>query len=205
MIGPAPHTADDIYCMYLQLNQAIWKWARRTGKYKANWYILDSHIIVMMHQYAYTVRDYLIGCGIATTYDEAWGAKDNRIYLYLSSTGTWWRVNRYYLDLSILEPCTPDIWVGLNSKHAVWSDIDTMYEACCTVDEVVSTVQGMMNWVRAQAQCSGCHYSEGAGTVTDPWEGGDYMEGEGVQYCGLGRELMLHCKDYIGRGSYAGT
>ena len=193
MIGPAPHTPDDIYCMYLQLNQAIWEWARRTGKCMLG--TLDTHIIEMMHQYAHTVRDYLVGCGIPTTYDEAWVAKDNRIHL--SSTGTWWRVHRYYLEVSILEPSTPDIWVGLNSRHAVWGDMDmgSMYEECCTVDEVVSAVHKIVAWVRAQAQCSNCYYSEG----------GDYMEGDGVQYCGLGRELLPQCKDYMGRDIYEAT
>jgi hypothetical protein len=188
MMGPAPHTADDIYSMYLKLNQAIWEWARRTGKCMLG--TLDTHIISMMHQYAYTVRDYLMGCGIPATYSEGWGAKslDNRIHL--SSNGTWWRVHRYYLEVSVLEPGTTDIWVGLNSKHAVWGDADSLYEACCTVDEVVSAVHRFMGWVEAQAQCSGCYYSEG----------GDYMDGEGVQYCGLGRELLPQCKDYIARG-----
>lgn len=182
--GP-PLTSTSIYHMYLKLNEAIWVWARRTGKCMLG--TLDTYIIEMMHEYAHTVRDYLIGCGIPATYSEEWGTKslDNRVYL--SSTGTWWRVHKYYLEVSVLEPGVPDIWVGLNSKHVVWADIDTVYESCLDVDEVVSAVQKVMNWVQAQAQCMKCYYSYG----------GDYMEGDGVQYCGLGRELLPQCAGYI--------
>lgn len=179
--------------MYSELDCAIWNWAATLKPSPRCSYIVAPHIKSKMHKYADAVSKYLTANGIPNRYRRGWWMVED-CRMHISTNYTWWRVNPYYLEVCVLEEGVADIWVGLNSNKYIWCQATNMEQGTTMgytgIIDLLPMVRRTIDWVRAQVQCTGCYYGGG---------GNNYMDGEGVQYCGLGRVLMPECMDYMGR------
>lgn len=176
---------------YTDLDQYM-REAYREEKYRLC--ILNDIAIRKMDAYAIAVQEYLLAHGIHSTYRKGWSTNhrdvSNRI-VSIYHTGNW-RTDNYFLEISLLEEGVTDVWVGLNSKHYVWtastsSDGITAYTMSNDSEPVLTTkllqaVQDTITSVYTRHQCSTCYYGNSTG-----------------QYCGKGLELTTDCTSFKSR------
>jgi hypothetical protein len=149
---------------------------------------LDTLTVDIMHQYAHTVRDYLMSEGIKTIYNEG-GDRQPGQWVPTMKVSAWdyhWWVDGYHLGAllpgdTLPDRCTiVDTWISLSKDQVVGSWEGSLSYRDQGIRGLVPLLRVTNNNLRAYYQCGTCHYSD-----------------QCVKHCGMGRELLSDCSEYI--------